>query len=264
MSSSLSLETRSTKDHKQWVTELLKSMETGDTAPLAHVNHEKYIQHNLMLRDGFQPLAEHRKSLKPGMFKVNIVRIFQDGDFVFTHNEFTAPTALIGFDVYRFENDLVVEHWDNFQDKPAKPNPSGHTMIDGPTVASDLNKTDANKNLISAFMEDLVSERREKFQGYFEDGNYVQHNPNVADNLSGLFAGLEQLAKQGQTVKITKVHRILGEGNFVLVVSEGTFGDQPSAYYDLYRIQNGKIAEHWDTIQPIPPRDKWNNSNGKF
>ena len=239
-------------------------METGDTGPLSHVNHEKYVQHNLMLRDGFQPLAEHRKNLKPGSFRVNIVRIFQDGDFVFTHNEFTAPTALIGFDIYRFENDLIVEHWDNFQDTASKPNLSGHTMIDGPTLASDLDKTEDNKNLMRAYMDDLLSGRRENFRGYFEGDHYIQHSPLVADNLTGLFAGLDQLAKQGLAVKYAKVHKILGEGNFVLVVSEGSFGDKPTAYYDLYRIQNGKITEHWDTIQPIPPRDKWNNSNGKF
>jgi len=44
----------------------------------------------------------------------------------------------------------------------------------------------------------------------------------------------------------------------------GSFGGRPSSYYDFYRIQNGKIAEHWDTIEPIPPRDEWKNSNGKF
>jgi predicted SnoaL-like aldol condensation-catalyzing enzyme len=36
------------------------------------------------------------------------------------------------------------------------------------------------------------------------------------------------------------------------------------SYYDLYRIQNGKIAEHWDTLETIPPRGEWKNSNGKF
>ena len=50
----------------------------------------------------------------------------------------------------------------------------------------------------------------------------------------------------------------------MLVVSEGTFGDRPTAYYDLYRVQNGKIAEHWDTLEVIPPREDWKNPNGKF
>jgi predicted SnoaL-like aldol condensation-catalyzing enzyme len=86
----------------------------------------------------------------------------------------------------------------------------------------------------------------------------------VADNLTGLFAGLQALAKQGLAVKYERVHKVLGEGNFVIVVAEGSFGNRPSSYYDLYRIQNGKIAEHWDTIEPIPPRAEWKNSNGKF
>jgi predicted SnoaL-like aldol condensation-catalyzing enzyme len=57
---------------------------------------------------------------------------------------------------------------------------------------------------------------------------------------------------------------VLGEGNFVLVVSEGTFGDRSRSYYDLYRLQDEKIAEHWDTLESIPPRADWKNANGKF
>ena len=52
--------------------------------------------------------------------------------------------------------------------------------------------------------------------------------------------------------------------NFVLVVSEGSFGDAPTAYYDLFRVEEGRIAEHWDVIETIPPREAWKNDNGKF
>ena len=55
-----------------------------------------------------------------------------------------------------------------------------------------------------------------------------------------------------------------GEGDFALVVSEGEFGGKPVAFYDLFRVQAGKIAEHWDVIEPIPPRSEWKNGNGKF
>ena len=97
-----------------------------------------------------------------------------------------------------------------------------------------------------------------------DGGAYADASPLVADNLTGLFAGLQALAKQGLAVKYDRVHKVLGEGNFVLVVAEGSFGDRPSSYYDFYRIQSGKIAEHWDTIEPIPRRAEWRNSNGKF
>jgi predicted SnoaL-like aldol condensation-catalyzing enzyme len=57
---------------------------------------------------------------------------------------------------------------------------------------------------------------------------------------------------------------VLAEGNFVLCAAEGTFDGVNSALYDLVRIADGKIVEHWDSIEPIPPRSEWNNDNGKF
>lgn len=61
-----------------------------------------------------------------------------------------------------------------------------------------------------------------------------------------------------------KTHMILAEGNFVLAASEGTFGGTPTTYYDLWRIENGKIAEHWDVMEPLAARKTWANENGKF
>ncbi len=253
------------ENYKQQALELLKSGETGDNGPLSYINPDNYIQHNLTLKDGIQGLIERRAINQKVLFKVNPVRAFQDGDFVFIHSEFSVPNlSLIGFDIFRFEGGKIVEHWDNFQPKATNLSPSGHTMVDGPTFAWGLDKTEANKELMRTYMDNLLNDRREKFGSYFEGDNYIQHNPLVADNLSGLFAGLQALSTQGLAVKYTKVHRVLGEGNFVLVVSEGNFGDKLSSYYDLYRIQNGKIAEHWDTIQAIPLHEEWKNPNGKF
>jgi predicted SnoaL-like aldol condensation-catalyzing enzyme len=137
-------------------------------------------------------------------------------------------------------------------------------MIDGPTIASDLDQTEANKALMQRYTEDLLAGRRETFPSYFNGTQYIQHNPWVADTIPGLIAGLQALAAKGQAVGYKSVHKILGEGDFVLVVNEAALGDVPTGIYDLYRIDNGKIAEHWDTLQAIPPRSEWKNSNGKF
>jgi predicted SnoaL-like aldol condensation-catalyzing enzyme len=72
------------------------------------------------------------------------------------------------------------------------------------------------------------------------------------------------MARQGVIMKYNRIHKVLGEGNFVLVVSEGSFGGRQTSFYDLFRVEKGKIAEHWDTIETIPPREQWKNSNGKF
>ena len=61
------------------------------------------------------------------------------------------------------------------------------------------------------------------------------------------------------------LNKVVGEGNFVLTVSEGKFGKGDHvAYYDLFRVEEGKIVEHWDIIQTIPAQSEWQNSNGKF
>jgi predicted SnoaL-like aldol condensation-catalyzing enzyme len=43
----------------------------------------------------------------------------------------------------------------------------------------------------------------------------------------------------------------LGEGDFVLVVTVGTFGDRNTSFYDLFRVQSGKIVEHWDVVEEV-------------
>ncbi len=91
-----------------------------------------------------------------------------------------------------------------------------------------------------------------------------QHNTGIADGFSGLGAALEALGKQGIQMIYTTVHQVLAQGNYVLAVSEGTFGGAPTSYYDLWRIENGKIAEHWDVMETIADKSTWQNQNGKI
>ena len=129
----------------------------------------------------------------------------------------------------------------------------------------DLSKTDENKALARQFVTDiLVNGEMEKLAPYFDGDQYLQHNPQIGDGLSGLGSALEYMASQGITMSYSKIHQVLGEGNFVLVVSEGKFAGQHTSFYDLFRIENGKIAEHWDVIETIPPQSEWKNDNGKF
>jgi len=138
-------------------------------------------------------------------------------------------------------------------------------MTDGPTQAEDLERTGQNKELVRQFVEDiLVNGKLDKLADYYNGDNYVQHNPQIADGLSGLGQALQFMAEHGITMKYDRIHKVLGEGNFVLVVSEGSYSEQPTSFYDLFRVENGKIAEHWDTLETIPPKTTWQNQNGKF
>jgi len=98
----------------------------------------------------------------------------------------------------------------------------------------------------------------------FDGDAYIQHNSNIADGVSGLGAGLQALAEAGIVMRIGSLRNLYGQGNFVLAISEGDISGQPTAFYDLFRVANGKIAEHWDVISPILPDSEAANSNGKF
>ena len=69
----------------------------------------------------------------------------------------------------------------------------------------------------------------EKLTSYFDGNRYIQHNPAIANGLDGLGAALKWMAEN-----------------------------------DIFRLENGKIVEHWDNIQAIPTDGQWANPNGKF
>lgn len=251
-------------DNKKKVVALLKSIETGAAEPVGYINPNKYIQHNLKAEDGLAGFGKLLQQLPKDSAKVNTARVFQDGDFVIAHSEYDFFGPKIGFDIFRFEDGKIVEHWDNLQ-TTAGPNPSGHTMIDGPTETKDQDKTEANKAVVKSAVEDLlINGEMAKAPNYFNGNEYINHNPEANEGLTGLAKGMAERAKQGIIEKIHKVHKVLGEGNFVLTVSEGVFGGKATAFYDLFRVENGKIAEHWDVVQEIPARENWKNNNAKF
>src|SRR5580658_2724039 len=91
-------------NNKQQTVDLLKSIETGDPKAFAVVNPNKYIQHNLAVADGPAGVTALLASLPKGTTKVNTVRVFQDGDFVFMHTDYDFFGPKVGFDIFRFEN----------------------------------------------------------------------------------------------------------------------------------------------------------------
>lgn len=260
----LKKETKMEVSNKEKAVAVLSSLETGDQTAIGYINPEKYIQHNLAVGDGLAGFGEVMKHAPEGGFKAKVVRAFEDGDYVFTHTIYDFFGPKVGFDVFRFEDGKIVEHWDNLlEQKPA--NPSGRTQTDGPTDSKDLDKTEANKKIVSDFVDTiLVKGEMDKVGNFIEGDNYLQHNPDVADGLSGLGKALEAMAKQGIHMVYHKVHKVLGEGNFVLTISEGTLGEAPISYYDLFRVENGKIVEHWDVMENILPESERKNTNGKF
>ena len=185
--------------------------------------------------------------------------------FLQTVYNFAGAGEQVAFDIFRFDEDgEIAEHWDNLA-ALAEANPSGHTQIDGTMELTDLDKTEENRELVEAFLYDVMQGNNpDKTPDYFDGDAYIQHNTGIADGVSGLGEALAALAEQGIEMIYDEVHMVLAQGNYVLAVSEGSFGGAPTSYYDLWRVENGKIAEHWDVMETIADQSTWQNENGKF
>ncbi|MEX0345495.1 MAG: hypothetical protein AB3N20_11270 [Rhizobiaceae bacterium] len=243
---------------------LLKSIETGDPGPVAIVNEAKYVQHNPQTHEGSEGLAALFARLSKTEPKVNMVRGFEDGAYVFAHMEYDFSSRKICFEVFRFEDGRAVEHWDNIQERRG-PNQSGRSMVDGPAHAADLEMTEANRATIREFIETVfVDGQVARLTDFVNEDEYAEHNPGLGDDLS-MLRSLLKAGKDGRRhIDYQRVHRVLAQGNFVLSVSEGRRDNVHSSFYDLFRLEGGRIVEHWDTTEKIAPISEWKNNNGKF
>lgn len=248
---------------------LINTFASGEAEKAASLLAEGYIQHNLAYGTGRDAFVGSVKYLAAAPVKttVNNIRAYEDGDKVFlqTVYNFAGAGEQVAFDIFRFDAEgKIAEHWENIAAK-AEPNSSGRTQIDNLAPVKDMDKTEENRQTVKNFLNDvMMGKAPEKTPSYFDNGKYIQHNTGIADDLSGLGAALEALGKQGIQMIYTTVHQVLAQGDMVLAVSEGTFAGKPTSYYDLWRVENGKIVEHWDVMETIADKSTWQNQNGKF
>ena len=256
--------------NKEIVGTFLGAVMKQDTATMRQVANADYIQHNPFVPTGLEPFIGLLPILKEHETYAENVRMFQDGDFVFMHNIWKnakpfGADEMVAFDIIRVdENGKVAEHWDAMT-VLLKETASGRSQTDGPTIVEDLDKTEANKTLAVSLIEDvLMGKNPSKIGDYISSEEYHQHNPQIKDGLTGIVEAVEYLTSQNNMFKYTKIHKVLGEGNFVLTVSEGEWnGGKKHVFYDLFRMKDGKIVEHWDVIQEIPTEGLAHN-NGMF
>lgn len=245
---------------------VLQKLGTSDTYYLNYINKD-YIQHNLSAATGKQGLIDFLKQFPATPVKnskSHAVRVLQDGNYVIVHSNIPSYDSVV-FDIFRFEKGKIAEHWDNIQTIEKQPNPSGHSQTDGATKIVDRDKTMANKALVKNFVQRvLVDGKLDETPQFINNTEYTQHNPHIGDGLAGLHNAFTTMAKKGQKSRYNAIEAVFGEGNFVLVVSSGQAEGKPIALYDLFRVANDEIVEHWDVIESVTPTDQQKNENGKF
>jgi predicted SnoaL-like aldol condensation-catalyzing enzyme len=92
--------------------------------------------------------------------------------------------------------------------------------------------------------------------------NFIQHNPTIADGPQGVKALVQMLISKGIPKQKIEFKHIIAEGDIVILHSRYTMAGKESRFIDIYRVENGKLAEHWDAMMQMP--DKRANNNPMF
>ncbi|MFI9256807.1 nuclear transport factor 2 family protein [Streptomyces sioyaensis] len=211
-----------------------------------------FRQHSTLAADGPEGLRALVSSL-PADFRYDRARVLADGDLVVLHGVYHGFGAgpLVAYDIFRVADGKLAEHWDVLVPL-VEDTVSGRSQTDGPTEVRDPGATEANRTRVAEYAEKVLKGAEYALAtDYTSAETYLQHNPEAGDGLDGFGVAAAKWAEQGKNVVYTAIHRVIAEGEFVLVQAEGEFG-VPVVYYDLFRLADGKIVEHWDAIQEIP------------
>ncbi len=258
--------------NKQLVLDMMENVFAArDAAAVDTYFTEDYIQRNPMLPSGSAVIKKFLSLPvdpdKPTPPPSELHRIMGEGDLVATHSTYYnfGPKPMVAFDVFRIEDGKIAEHWDNLIPLRDAPNPAGRTQVDGATEITDLDQTAENKALVTGLLEGMfIGGEKLDITQYINPASYAQHNPDAGDGLQGLQALMKANAAKGMKMRYDEIGIVVAEGNFVLTGASGALGDQPTAFYDLWRLEEGLIVEHWDIIAPIQTENLPKGYPGKF
>ena len=192
--------------------------------------------------------------------KMNIVRTIEDGNFVFVHvHQFLNDGAAqwITADIFRSDDEgKIVEHWDVIDYYPSEI--GDFNPIYGNFEIIDEDKTEENKKIVRRYLVDVLQNKEfEKFDDYIAE-DLIQHNQEISQ---GRYAYKKYL--KDNNVIYDFVFKVMGQGNCVVAYSKVFVGEQDFAHFDIFRLEDGKIVEHWDNKEVIP--NKYDLINlGKF
>lgn len=129
--------------------------------------------------------------------------------------------------------------------------------------ASGVATRESNKKVVAAFIQAGINEKDPTAALKFLGDRFVQHNPSMADGVAAFATFLETLRTRFPNLHV-EVKRMVAEDDLVVAHTHGVRepGELGSAIIDIYRLESGKIVEHWDVMQPVPENAR--NDNGLF
>jgi len=237
-------------NNKQIVLDFYKNaIGKADSTYASQALRDDYIQHNPSVKsgkDGFLEMIAFLKQLpKPDNPQKPFTRVISEDNYVVLHFEveFAGQKKTV-LDLYRLDNGLIAEHWDAIKES-APSTINGNPEVEGSSMIENEELTGKNKSIVKNYVNKVLVTRNFEQMPSYLNSNLIQHNPEI-DN------GLVSLKSYYSDVIIEKVHRIIGEGNFVVTQSNGKKEGKDWVFYDIYCLDKGKINEHWSVGQLIP------------
>ncbi|MEO0388803.1 MAG: nuclear transport factor 2 family protein [Pseudomonadota bacterium] len=232
-------------------------------AVLKYTGH-RYTQHSTGVGDGaegflafFEPFVERNPKRE-----IEIVRIFEDGPWVYcsAYQSLNDGAARwVTMDMFYTDADgLILEHWDTIAAYVAE-TASGNDMVGGAQTVDLSADTQANKALVLEYTKQVRQEGDVTKLDRFVAEDLVQHAGPIGAGRAGLGAWLSAPA----TGQYEMLFQLLGQGDFVVTYGKRRAEGQEIAVFDLYRVADGLIVEHWMNEEVIGPRETWGNT-GKF
>ncbi len=228
-------------------------------------------QHDPLLANGLTGALSLCDKARREPYTRVVHRTLADGQHVLLHSS-TQPlrrredAGVVAFDLFRFEGQQIVEHWRS-EEPNTGINPSGRTQVDGEVAIADLDLTRDNLELVRLFKQLVTVELRYDFiERFIDDRNYAQHASKVGDGIARLKKRIAEVAQQANraSTAVMNPRKYLAEGNFVFCLVEARSELQHNANWDLFRLENRMLVEHWDVISAIPPREAWKSDTGPF
>jgi predicted SnoaL-like aldol condensation-catalyzing enzyme len=132
-----------------------------------------------------------------------------------------------------------------------------------PAHAADAQQMELNKKTVAAFYDAALNKKDFDQAAKYLGSRYTQHNPNAKDGPEGL-KGFIGFLKEKFPNSHSEIKRSFADGDYVVVHVHAVreTGTRGNAVIDIFKLENGKVVEHWDVVQPIA--DNPANSNGMF
>ncbi|MGW4057710.1 nuclear transport factor 2 family protein [Amycolatopsis sp. NPDC004747] len=218
---------------------------------------EPYIQHNPDIANGFAGVKAAITGL-PNLH-YDVFQTLADGDFVTVDARVTGlgDTTKIIMDVFRLDRGRIVEHWDIIQDEvPASETVSGNSMISTPPPAQHPRQD--NERVVIKALDRLYGHRDlTAIDRYWRDP-YVEHAPFAANGTAALRTAVRNLPAGFSY----EPGLVMSEGDEVVVHARITgIAPTPVIAIQIFRLDRGKIVEHWQNIQKEVPADQSANGN---